>query len=74
MLHYQFEVTNYTDNVIGIDLASGINDSFEVHKNSLQNIGFELSKKRMIPSKMNCLGIMVDTKNLKTNIRSNKLQ
>ena len=76
MRQRNFDVNNYMEDVIGIDVSSKISDSFITLQDLLQSLGFELSAKEIVnpTRKMNCLGIMVDREKFTTSIPHEKLQ
>ena len=76
MCQHNFDVINYIDDIIGVDVESKTLESFTTLKNLLQALGFQLSEKKIITPtrKMNCLGIVVDTETFTTSIPPQKLQ
>ena len=69
------DVINYIDDVIGFGTISTAHNSFTILKNTLENLGFEISIKKLIqPStKVTCLGVEVDTKNFTVAVPQEKL-
>ena len=76
MRRQNYDVINYIDDILGIDLPSRIDASFDALRLLLPRLGFEISKKKLISPTtcMNCLGILIDTKNFTLAIPSEKLQ
>ena len=76
MRRRNFDVINYVDDIIGIDVPSRIDASFDALYSLLHQQGFEVSQKKLVhPSTViNCLGILVDTKNFILAIPDEKLQ
>ena len=58
-----YDVMNYIDDILGIDIPSKIEASFDMLQSLLRDVGFEISMKKLIPptTSINCLGIMADT-------------
>ena len=71
-----YDVMNYIDDILGIDVPSKIDASFDALQSLLQELGFEISKKKLVAptTSMNCLGIMVDTVNFTLAILQAKMQ
>ena len=66
MLHrHQFDVVNYIDYILGIDIPSKIDASFDGMCHLLHVLGFNISLKKLerTSTHLNCLGILVDTEN-----------
>ena len=59
-----YDVINYIDDILGVDLPSKIDASFDALCHLLPELGFQISKKKLEPptTALNCLGIMIDTK------------
>ena len=76
MRQHHFDIINYIDDIIGINVPSKVFDSFNTLQNLLQSLGFQLPEKKIVQptGKINCLGIMVDTENFTTSIPAEKLQ
>ena len=77
IMHRQdYDVINYIDDILGIDLPSRIDASFDDLRLLLPRLGFEISKKKLVSPTtcMNCLGILIDTKKFTLAIPSEKLQ
>ena len=76
MRRHNFDIINYIDEVIGIDVPSRIDASFDALYTLLHHLGFEVSQKKLVhPSTViNCLGILVDTKTFTLAIPNKKLQ
>ena len=64
------------DDILGIDLPSRIDASFDALRSLLPRLGFEISKKKLVTPTtcMNCLGILISTKDFTLAIPSEKLQ
>ena len=60
-----YDVMNYIDDMLGIDIPSKIDTSFDALQCLLKDLGFEISIKMLMAptTSMNCLGIIVDTIN-----------
>ena len=58
------DVTNYIDDILGIDLPSRVDTSFDTLSSLLECLGFEISQNKLVKPAtcVNCLGILVDTK------------
>ena len=69
-----YDVINYIDDIIGVDVPSKIYNSFTLLQETLIYLGFELSNKNIVPptTNLNCLGIMVDTTTFTASIPSDK--
>ena len=61
MRRHNFDIINYIDDVIGIDVPSRIDASFDALYALLHHLGFEVSQKKLVhPSTViNCLGILL---------------
>ena len=75
MRRRHFEVINYIDDILGIDVPSKIDASFDALRHLLHALGFDISLKKLEkPStRLNCLGILVDTKEFTLSIPPEKL-
>ena len=65
IMHRQnYDVINYIDDILGIDLPNRIDTSFDALRSLLRQLGFEISKKKLVAPTtcMNCLGIVVNPK------------
>ena len=71
-----YDVINYIDDILGIDLPSKIDASFDALCHLLPELGFQISKKKLEPptTALNCLGIMIDTKTFTMSIPPAKLK
>ena len=71
-----YDVINYIDDILGINLPSRIDASFDALRLLLPRLGFEISKKKLVSPTtcINCLGILIDTKKFTLAIPSEKLQ
>ena len=77
MMHRQdYDVINYIDDILGIDLPSRIDTSFDALRSLLSKLGFKISKKKLVAPTtcMNCLGILINTKDFTLAVPSEKLQ
>ena len=76
MCRRHFDVINYIDNIIGIDIPSRIDASFDALYSLLHQLGFEVSQKKLatLSTSINCLGILVDTKTFTLATPDDKLQ
>ena len=76
MRQRQFDVINYIDDILGIDVPSKIDASFDALRSLLHELGFQISQKKLQPptTKLNCLGIVVDTVNFTVSVPTEKLQ
>ena len=63
MRQRNYDVMNYIDDILGIDVPSKIDASFDALQHLLKDLGFEISTKKLVQptTSMNCLGIIVDT-------------
>ena len=63
MRQCHFDVVNYIDDILGIDLPSRIDTSFDTLRHLLQDLGFQFSLKKLQArtTSLNCLGILVNT-------------
>ena len=76
MRQRNYDVINYIDDILGIDLPSKIDASFDALCHLLPELGFQISKKKLEPptTALNCLGIMIDTKTFTMSIPPAKLK
>ena len=74
MCQCQFDVINYIDDILGIDIPSKIDASFDALCHLLHALGFEISVKELEKpaTLLNCLGIIVDTRNFTLSIPPQK--
>ena len=70
------DVINYIDDILGIDLPSRVDASFDALSSLLERLGFEISQNKLIkPSTcVNCLGVLVNTKDFTLSVPPQKLQ
>ena len=70
MRRRQFDAINYIDDILGIDLPSKIDASFDALCPLQHDLGFEISQKKLerLSTQLNCLGIIVDTKEFTVSI------
>ena len=71
-----YDIMNYIDDILGIDIPSKIDASFDALQSLLHDLGFEVSMRKLVAptTSMNCLGIMVDTINFTLAIPQAKMQ
>ena len=77
MMHQRgHDVINYIDDILGIELRSRVDASFDALSSLLERLGFEISQNKLIrPSTcVNCLGILVNTENFTLSVPPQKLQ
>ena len=76
MCQRNYDVINYIDDIVGVDLPSKIDASFDALCHLLPELGFQISKKKLEPptTALNCLGIMIDTKTFTMSIPPAKLK
>ena len=76
MRQRNFDVINYIDDILGIDLPSKIDASFDALCCLLHDLGFQISKKKLEPptTVLNCLGIVVNTETFTMSIPPAKLE
>ena len=60
-----YHVTNYIDNIVGYAVKSKAQASFDTLYNLLQDLGFKISKNKLVTPtiKAICLGVELDTEN-----------
>ena len=70
------DVLNYIDDILGIDLPSCVDTSFDTLSSLLECLGFEISQNQLVKPAtcVNCLGILVDTKDFTLSVPPQKLQ
>ena len=70
------DIINYIDDILGIELRSRVDASFDVLSSLLGRLAFEISQNKLIrPSTcVNCLGILVNTKNFTLSFPPQKMQ
>ena len=76
-MHCQnYDIINYIDDILEIDLLSRINASFDALHSLLPRLGFEISQKKLVTPTtcINCLVILVNTKEFTLAIPPEKLQ
>ena len=71
-----FDIVNYVDDILGIDLPSRIDASFNALGHLLQDLRIHLSQKKLqAPTTcLNCSGILVNTEDFTVSIQLEKLQ
>ena len=71
-----YDIMNYIDDILEIDVPSKIEASFDALQSLLHDLGFEISKKKLVAptTSMNCLGILVDTINFTLAIPQAKME
>ena len=69
-------VTNFIDDFIGCDTKSHADTAFDTLHSLLVELGFTLSKKKLVPptTKCICLGVEIDTENFTISIPEEKLK
>ena len=72
----QYDVINYIDDILGVDLPSRIDASFDALRQLLRELGFQISKKKLEPPStcLNCLGILINTETFTMSIPPVKLK
>ena len=75
MRQRNFDVINYIDDILGIGLPSQIDASFDALCQLLQDLGFQVSEKKLeTPTTcLNCLGILINTETFTMSIPPLKL-
>ena len=75
MRRRHFDVINYIDDILGIHVPSKIDASFDSLHQLLHSLGFDISLKKLekLSTRLNCLGILVDTKEFTLSIPPEKL-
>ena len=70
-----YVIFNYVDDLLGVGKGQNILDSFDFLLNILYRLGFPISKSKLATSSStcNCLGIIVDTKNVTLSVPAEKL-
>ena len=70
-----YKVTNYIDDIIGYAVKSQAEDSFHTLYNLLQELGFKISKNKLVTptTKATCLGVELDTEKLTIAVPEEKL-
>ena len=76
MRQRDYDVINYIDDILGIDLPSRVDASFDALRSLLLHLGFEISQNKLVrpATCVNCLGILVDTEKFTLSIPDEKLQ
>ena len=76
MRQQKYDVINYIDDILGIDLPSRIDASFDALCKLLPELGFQISRKKLEPptTLLNCLGIMINTETFTMSIPPQKLK
>ena len=71
-----YSIINYIDDMLRIELSSLVDASFDALSSLLAHLGFEISQKKLFkPSTcVNCLGILVNTKDFTLCVPPEKLQ
>ena len=75
MRQRDFDVINYIDDILGIELPSRVDASFDALSALLNHLGFEISYNKLVKPAtcVNCLGILVNTENFTLSIPDDKL-
>ena len=76
MRQRDYDVINYIDDILRIDLPSRVDASFDALSTLLVHLGFEISHSELVKPAtcINCLGILVNTENFTLSIPNEKLQ
>ena len=76
MRQRDFDIINYIDDILGIELPSHVDASFDTLRSLLVHLGFEISYNKLVnpATCVNCLGILVNTENFTLSIPDEKLQ
>ena len=76
MRQRDYDVINYIDDILGIEVPSRADASFDALRSLLLQLGFEISQNKLVKPAtcVNCLGILVNTKNFTLSIPAEKLQ
>ena len=76
MRQRDYDIINYIDDILGIDLPSRVDASFDALRSHLLQLGFEISQNKLVKPAtcVNCLGILVNTENFTLSITDEKLQ
>ena len=76
MRQHSHDVINYIDDILGIDLPSRVDASFDALSSLLECLGFEISQNKLVKAStcVNCLGIVVNTKDFNLSVPPQKLQ
>ena len=66
MRQRQYNIINYIDDILGINLPSKIDTSFDALCNLPEDLGFQISQKKLCAPTtcLNCVGILVKLKTL----------
>ena len=69
-----FSVTNYIDDIIGHSVVSQSNDSFQILRALLLELGFDISEKKVVKpaTKVTCLEVDIDTEQFTVSIPPEK--
>ena len=73
---HDYDVINYIDDVIGFELLSRSNDTFQYLQDLLKELGFSLNEKKIVSpqTKVSCLGVEVDTVNFTIAVPPEKMK
>ena len=76
MMQHQYDIINYIDDVIGIGLPSVTQEAYQFLQTLVSQLGLDISKKKLVaPStKVNCLGVMVNTEDFTLSVPPQKLR
>ena len=68
-------IVNYVDDCCGFSLPSQSADHFAKTKNTIEQLGLDISKKKLVPpsTKCTCLGIVFNTEDFSMSIPEEKL-
>ena len=70
------DVINYIDDILGIELPSRVDASFDALSSLLEFLGFEISHNKLVTPAtcVNCLGVLVNTKDFTLAVPTPKMQ
>ena len=70
------DVINYIDDILGIELPSRVDASFDALSSLLERLGFEISHNKLVTPAtcVNCLGVLVNTKDFTLAVPNQKMQ
>ena len=76
MTSRRHDIIYYLDDIIGFELPSKSNDSFQYLQDLLRKLGFSLNEKKIVKpqTKVSCLGVEVDTVNFTVAVPPDKMK
>ena len=76
MCQRDYDVINYIDDILGIELPSRSDASFDALHSLLLQLGFEICQNKLVKPAtcVNCLGILVNTEHFTLSLPAEKLQ